>query len=149
VLNPARAPAAVQGVFHPPYRALQQAAGMVLGQQGLCILKGGGGEFERNPGKEITLFRLQDGQPAETPLPPLVPEARRLAEPVACADALGAVWRGTLQDHFAEAIVTGTAAAALIALGHAPDAAQIHARALWQNRLHPSTTPATARSLTP
>lgn len=142
VLNPAQAPAAVQGVFHPPYRPLQQAAGEILGQQRLCILKGGGGEFERNPTKDVTLFRLQDGAALETVLPPLLPEARKLADATDASASLQALWTGALQDDFARSIVTGTAAAALIALGHSPDEAAALANTLWDARLqsHPSNT---------
>jgi len=133
-LNPAQAPAAVQGVFHPPYRALQQATGQHLGQQNLCILKGGGGEFERNPSKDVTLFRLTAGAPLETVLPPLLPEARKLADTSHPPHALSALWDGTLHDPFAQAIVTGTAACALIALGHAPGDAHARALSLWNTR---------------
>jgi anthranilate phosphoribosyltransferase len=147
VLNPALAPAAVQGVFHPPYRSLQQATGEILGQKNLCILKGGGGEFERNPAKDAVFFRLEDGAPTETWMPPLLPAARKLTDISYAPDALGALWRGTLQDDFAKAIVIGTAAAALIALGHQPKAAERLAQDLWQMRLTSPSSQAHARSL--
>lgn len=131
VLNPARADAAVQGVFHPPYLALQQTAGRVLGQRNLCILKGGGGEFERNPAKPVTLYRLSDGTPHETLLPRFLPDAQRLSDLHYPAHALADLWAGTLQDTFAEAIVTSTAQAALLALGEMTDAAT-----LWADRPH-------------
>lgn len=134
VLNPAHAPAAVQGVFHPPYRGLQQEAGVLLGQPSLAILKGGGGEFERNPAKDVALFRLVNGQPEELTLPALLPEPRRLSDAPTPPQALADLWNGTLRDPFAEAIVTGTAAAALIALGHAPGPAHALAQSLWANR---------------
>lgn len=136
VLNPGHAPAAVQGVFHPPYRGLQQEAGALLGQPSLGILKGGGGEFERNPAKDVALFRLVDGQPEELTLPALLPEPRRLSDAPAPPQALAALWNGTLRDPFAEAIVTGTTAAALITLGHAPSPAHELAQTLWADRLH-------------
>ncbi len=138
VLNPALASAAVQGVFHPPYRPLQQAASALLGQRELCILKGGGGEFERNPSKEVTLFRLTEGQALETMLPAQLPDARRLADTLTSPDALPALWDGAVQDDFATAIVTSTCAAALLALGYGPDAAHRQAQFLWDNRLNGS-----------
>ena len=134
VLNPAGARAAVQGVFHPPYRDLQQAAGAALGQPDLCILKGGGGEFERNPTKDVALFRLQGGVPVQTMLPPLLDQARKLADRTIAPNALQDLWQGRLQDAFATSIVTGTAAAALIALGHPHDTAQTQAQSLWNGR---------------
>lgn len=129
MMNPALAPAAVQGVFHPPYLGLQQAAGAVLGQRNLCILKGGGGEFERNPSKPVTLYRLTGHAPHETLLPPLLPEAQRLSDLPYPPQALTDLWSGALHDAFAESIVIGTAQAALIALGRSTDAAT-----LWANR---------------
>ncbi len=113
MLNPAQAQAVVQGVFHPPYLALQQAAGAILGQPQLCILKGGGGEFERNPSKPVMLWRLVDGQPVETLLPPLLPDPQRLSDlPLSLADL------ATPQDPFARAIVAATVQAAHLALPH-------------------------------
>lgn len=134
MMNPAQAGAAVQGVFHPPHRDLQQAAGTLLGQPDLCILKGGGGEFECHPRKDITLFRLQSGQPLTTILPELLPETRRLVDDPHPPQALAALWAGQLQDHFSQAVVTGTAAAALITLGHPPATAQAKAETLWSAR---------------
>lgn len=132
VMNPALAPAAVQGVFHPPYLALQQAAGAVLGQPDLCILKGGGGEFERNPSKPVTLFRLAEGAMHETLLDPILPDAQRLSDLPYPPQALADLWSGALRDSFAEAIVIGTAQAAFLALGQSTDAAD-----LWATRPQP------------
>jgi anthranilate phosphoribosyltransferase len=109
MLNPTAAPSAVQGVFHPPYLALQQAAAAMLGQPQLCILKGGGGEFERNPSKPVSLWRLVEGQPFETLLPPLIPDAQRLSDlPATLADLAAP------KDPFALAIITATAGAAFL-----------------------------------
>ncbi|MDD7972583.1 glycosyl transferase family protein [Roseinatronobacter alkalisoli] len=134
VLNPAGAGAAVQGVFHPPYRGLQQAAAHLLGQRDLCILKGGGGEFERNPTKDVQVFRLVGGQALETTLPALLPEPRRLPGADYPLSALQDLWSGGTCDPYLEQLVTGTAAAALMALGHAPDAAHTLATAHWAQR---------------
>ena len=111
MLNPAQAASCVQGVFHPPYLALQQAAGAILGQPHLCILKGGGGEFERNPSKPVTLWRLVDGQPTETLLPPLIPDAQRLSDGTATVTDLTHP-----RDPFARAIISGTVQAARLSL---------------------------------
>ena len=114
MLNPAQAAAAVQGVFHPPYLALQQAAGGILGQPRLCILKGGGGEFERNPSKPVTLWRLIDGQPVETLLPPLIAEPQRLSDVALRLDDFAS---HGLSDPFARAVIASTTEAAALALG--------------------------------
>lgn len=66
MLNPARAAASVQGVFHPSYRLLQADAAQVLGWQSLSVIKGGGGEFELYPAKEIAVFGLRGGKAWES-----------------------------------------------------------------------------------
>lgn len=130
VLNPGQAPAAVQGVFHPPYRDIQMDAGALLGQPNLTIIKGGGGEFERHPAKDAALYGLRNGQKWEATAPALLDETRRLSEGPTDPAALSALWDGSLSDPFAKAVVLGTAALALGTLG--VDGAV--ANDLWHNR---------------
>ncbi len=130
VLNPGGAAAAVQGVFHPPYRDIQMDAGALLDQPNLTIIKGGGGEFERNPAKDAALYGLRNGQKFEQTVPALLDETRRLAEGQTDPAALTALWDGKLSDPFAQAIVLGTAALALNTLG--VDGSM--AADLWHNR---------------
>jgi anthranilate phosphoribosyltransferase len=70
MLNPGRAQASVQGVFHPSYRLLQADAAELLGWDRLTVIKGGGGEFERNPAKMVAAFGLRGGVPWQADLPP-------------------------------------------------------------------------------
>lgn len=138
VLNPSHAPATVQGVFHPPYRALQQDAGQLLGQNALSVIKGGGGEFERHPAKDVAIYGLRDGQIWEDSATALTDVATRLAEgPEASNPAdLRAIWQGEKTDAFAESIITGTAALALHTAGKTETLAQADdlARGLWTSR---------------
>ncbi|MDX8348230.1 glycosyl transferase family protein [Cognatiyoonia sp. IB215446] len=133
--NPSGAPATVQGVFHPSYRSLQAQAAEMLGQRDLSIIKGGGGEFERHPGKAIQVFGLRDGAHIEENAPSIVDATRRLHEVDHKVDLRG-LWRGTVNDPFAVATITGTAALALWTLKAAPDfaAAQDMADDLWATR---------------
>ena len=132
MLNPAHAAASVQGVFHPPYRLLQSDAARLLGWRALTVIKGGGGEFERHPTKEIAQFGLRDGAAWEAPAPALMADTRRLNDGQEDPGLLTALWQGDLRDAFAEAVVTGTAALALDTLGVAgPEQA---ARELWAAR---------------
>lgn len=135
MLNPARARASVQGVFHPSYRLKQAEAAQALGWADLAIIKGGGGEFERHPGKSIAVQGLRRGTAHDTALPALATAATRLADGPGPDATLGAVWSGRTRDPFAEAIVLGTAELALSTL-HVPNPAA-RARALWQTRLAP------------
>ncbi|GIT90106.1 hypothetical protein JANAI62_04110 [Jannaschia pagri] len=133
--NPSGAPATVQGVFHPSYRSLQACAAELLGDSDLTVIKGGGGEFERNPGKPCTLFGLRDGQHIEHPVAPLMDEARRLHDPDRALD-LSALWYGAEADDYAIATIQGTAALALWTLKAQPTmaACETLARDLWSRR---------------
>ena len=137
--NPAGAAASVQGVFHPPYRGLQQGAAMILGDASTLVIKGGGGEFERHPSKAVSLWGQKAGAAWSGTAPALLPEtAQRLADGPGADDpaALTRLWSGEDDDRFAAAIVTGTLALALLALGRAatPEAADAAAAALWADR---------------
>ena len=135
--NPSEAPATVQGVFHPSYRSLQAQAAQLLGQQDLSIIKGGGGEFERHPSKEIAVFGLRNGAHLQQPAAPLLEDTRRLHEAGDIPDLRG-LWHGHCADPFAVATITGTAALALWTLRAAPTMteAQHMARDLWNQRHH-------------
>lgn len=133
--NPSGAAASVQGVFHPSYRGLQSRAGALLGDQTLTVIKGGGGEFERNPAKHAALFGLRDGQDLDAIATSLSNESRPLHDPTRPVD-IAALWQGNKVDPFAQATVTGTAAIALWTLKAADDVAscQSIAQDLWTTR---------------
>ncbi|WP_208349915.1 glycosyl transferase family protein [Pseudaestuariivita rosea] len=138
MLNPSGATASVQGVFHPSYRDLQSDAGRLLGRDKITVIKGGGGEFERHPGKDIAVHGLMRGQPLNDVAPALMNTARRLHEPDAPLPAPTDVWNGTDTNTFAEAIVCGTAGLAFYTLGAAKTIAEADsmARTFWQRRHH-------------
>ena len=137
LVNPGGAATTVQGVFHPPYRALQVGAGALLGQRNQLVVKGAGGEFERAIAKTVTAEGLFAGAPVTIEAGALIDQTGRLAEGPARSDteALADLWSGAWVDDYATGIVTGTAALALSALTGAPDAETLnHARTLWANR---------------
>lgn len=138
MLNPAGASASVQGVFHPSYRLLQSDAAQVMGLPSLCVIKGGGGEFERHPGKAVTVFGVQNGVAFESPSAAVLDGHTRLGDGPDAATTLAGLWSGDQADPFAQGVVTGTAALALAALGY-PDAGA-KADALWADRAAPRTT---------
>jgi anthranilate phosphoribosyltransferase len=133
--NPTGARATVQGVFHPSYRGLQAQAAALLGQSDLTVIKGGGGEFERNPAKSVQVFGLRAGDHHQTVAPALRDDTRRMNEPEAQVDVLH-LWNGTQRDAFAEATVIGTAGIALWTLGAAEkiEDADAMAATLWAAR---------------
>lgn len=133
--NPSQAAASVQGVFHPSYRGLQAQAALMLGQKNLSIIKGGGGEFERHPSKDITVFGLRDGAHIEQGAAPLVQHTRRLHQAGDRINLAG-LWHGQVHDPFAIATITGTAALALWTLKAAPTLSKADQMAtrLWETR---------------
>lgn len=134
MLNPGRATASVQGVFHPSYRLLQADAAQLLGWRNLSVIKGGGGEFERHPGMDIAGFGLRDGLPWQDSFAALTEDHRRLSDLDLPGEALTALWDRDRGPEFARQIVLGTAALALDTLGQDADATQ-----LWQARPVPQT----------
>ena len=135
VANPAMAPVTLQGVFHPPYRALQEAASLRLGDRAAMIIKGGGGEFERYPGKDVVCHGFGP-QGAWPKVPAILDDTRRMTEITNDPDHLGALWDGSWHHPFAMATVLGTAALALLSLGASATLSDAEARAarLWAAR---------------
>ncbi|SFA71592.1 Anthranilate phosphoribosyltransferase [Poseidonocella pacifica] len=132
MLNPGQAEACVQGVFHPSYRLLQADAGALMGLRALTVIKGGGGEFERNPAKPIEAFGLRGGAAWESVYPSLLSATRRMDDGETDPARLAELWVGERVDPFATALVIGTAAIALDTLGvETPEA---RAQDLWKNR---------------
>ncbi|MEL7125962.1 MAG: glycosyl transferase family protein [Pseudomonadota bacterium] len=111
MLNPGAAHASVQGVFHPSYRLLQADAAGLLGWRALTVIKGGGGEFERHPAKDVAAFGLRDGALWEASIPAMRQETRRLA--AGSAEA----WDPSAPNDFETDVIIGTAALALDTLG--------------------------------
>ena len=112
MLNPGAAACGVQGVFHPSYRLLQADAAGLLGTRGLTVIKGGGGEFERQPGKDIAAFGLRDGAAWEQVYPKLSRQTHR-------PDAVMAdvIWDPAAASAVETEIIVGTAALAFDTLG--------------------------------
>jgi anthranilate phosphoribosyltransferase len=126
LLNPGDAAAGVDGVFHPPYIETHLAAAERMGRQRLLVLKGGGGEAERNPAKPVTahIWDASAGR-SEVALPALAAGASA-SEPDICA-----VWRGQAQDPAIEARIIATIALGLLALRQGGD---IEAQVVWESR---------------
>jgi len=136
-LNPLAAPCQIQGVFHPPYRALHRDVALLEGQPEAMIFKGGGGEVQRNPLKACRVARIRNGAASEETWPALCPEQGYgwREEPLDPA-RVAALWRGELALPAPEAAITGTVAFALSLLGRARDMddAQARAEAMWRAR---------------
>lgn len=138
-LNPTGAEISVQGVFHPTYRALQSDSAQLLSQHAMGVVKGGGGEFERHPGKAIELFGYNAAGPFDLKMPALegAPARRMKSDDEAPSiDAMMRLWDGAAEDDFAKAIVVATTGAALFVAGAETEImrADQMAEALWEDR---------------
>ncbi|MGC2856583.1 glycosyl transferase family protein [Novispirillum sp. DQ9] len=135
-LNIFDAPAQILSVTHPPYLPVHQEAARLIGQPHMAIFKGDGGEAERRPQKPCQVWTLHDGTTAVEDWPAILPESRQPKDEVLDLSRLAAVWRGSEDDDYARATVTGTTAIALKLMGRAAsiDEAQTQADSLWENR---------------
>lgn len=135
LLDPASAPAGVDGVFHPAYIDVHLGVAARMGRPALLVLKGGGGEAERNPAKPVAahLWR-RDTDRVELKLPAfgLLPSPADQED--AGAEIFAAVWHGRAAPRRPVATVVATIALALLALGRAdtPDHADTLAAELWR-----------------
>lgn len=135
LLNPLRASHSIQGIFHPSYRQVHQKAALLLGERNMAVLKGEGGETERNPDVECLVQSVCNGELIDELWPALFAR-RHMKDEELNPQQLKALWQGRWEDEFAEATVIGTAAVALKLLGRADsqDAAHGLAREFWLNR---------------
>ena len=133
LLDPGRAGAGVDGVFHPPYLAVHLGVAERLNRPRLLVLKGGGGEAERVPMKAGTAFlwdRVAGQSEIELApvlgLEPLKPAADTLS-------LLAAVWRGDVAPPTIVATVIATIALGASALGWS--GSMDTAERIWRDRL--------------
>ncbi|MEN8219010.1 MAG: glycosyl transferase family protein [Pseudomonadota bacterium] len=135
MLNPFDAPYVIQGIFHPGYRPVHQEAALLLNQPHLAVIKGEGGEIERNPDMDCLVQSVHHGELSDEMWPSLF-KKRHVKEEKLEPQRLSALWRGEIEDEFGEGAVVGTAAIALKLMGKAAsiDEAQGMARQMWVNR---------------
>ncbi len=135
LLNPLGAPVVLQGIFHPPYAQLHQKAGMLLGYPTLCVIKGEGGEIERNPDTGLTAYTSKQGVLATEDWPPMFSK-RHVKAPDLSIKHMKQVWSGTQEDEYGEGAIIGTLALALKELGKVTtqEAAMQQAKTTWDQR---------------
>jgi anthranilate phosphoribosyltransferase len=135
LLNPFNADYSIQGIFHPSYRQVHQKAALLLNQAHMAVLKGEGGETERNPDVECLVQSVHDGELSDETWQALFERRHIKAEELEPLQ-LAQLWRGEIGDEFAEATVAGTAAVALKLLGKAEtqQQAQQLAEQYWAKR---------------
>jgi anthranilate phosphoribosyltransferase len=124
-------------VFHPPYIEVHLGVAERMQRPRLLVLKGGGGEAERNPLKPMgaALWDQNRGR-AELHLP-AVPGLSPHGSVQDTPHFLAAIWHGEASSDAPLAIVQATIALALLALDRATDPTQamIDAKDVWAQRL--------------
>ena len=136
MFNPFKAQFEIQGIFHPPYQNTHQHAAQLLNQPHIAVLKGEGGEIERNPDQAVLVKYVHDGVLSEEEWPAMFRGPRHLKDQSMDTHRMLDVWSGNDTDEYAIAAITGTAAIALRLLGKADtqQAAQEIAKQMWQTR---------------
>lgn len=135
LINPFNARVSLQSIFHPAYRSSHQQTALRLGYLNAAVIKGEGGEFERNPDARTLVCGIANGVAYETEWP-MQNEARSDVEESFDLAHYLAVWRGETTHHYGEKAVIGTLAIALVSLGRAGDMdeAMRLAAQMWQTR---------------
>jgi len=135
MLNPGRAAASLQGIFHPGYLQIHQGGALALNEPAVTVLKGEGGESERPVDRACRAVTARAGVGADEPWKARLSSRVSRPEQLELAH-LVRVWTGDAEDRYGEAAVIGTAAMAIRLMDMAPDQAGAErlAEAWWQAR---------------
>ncbi|GAB6041362.1 glycosyl transferase family protein [Endothiovibrio diazotrophicus] len=135
MINPFAAPYSMQSIFHRGYLGIHQDACEILGQPYMVVIKGDGGEVERNPDMVCEARVIHDGKAGSEEWPAMFKQRHVNEEELNNAD-LKTLWEGNLDHEYGEAAVIGTLAIALKLMGKAADqeAAMDAAREMWAAR---------------
>ncbi len=137
MLNPFNAPTMMQGIFHRGFMDIHAGAAQILGQPRMAVFRGEGGEIERRPNKPTVVWTtLGDAAPSSETWPALLADPHQQADENMQINDLIDMWRGTADNPYAEASITGTLAITLRTMGKADsiEEAQAQAEHLWAAR---------------
>ncbi|WP_336930278.1 glycosyl transferase family protein [Acinetobacter tandoii] len=135
LINPFNAKATLQAIFHPAYRSSHQQAAFKLGYQNSAVIKGEGGEFERNPDAKTLICGIKDGELYEYELPKLTENRSPVEEELDLA-VFKSVWQGQQHHEYGEIAVIETMGIALYTMRvcESYSDAMLKAKELWSNR---------------
>ena len=135
LINPFNAKATLQAIFHPAYRNSHQQTAFQLGYLNSAVIKGEGGEFERNPDAKTLICGVKQGELYELELPKLTADRSPIEEDLNL-DLFKAVWQGQQNHDYGEVAVVETMAIALFTMNACQsfEEAQIKASTMWKNR---------------
>lgn len=108
---------------------------MLLGEANVAVIKGEGGEIERNPDTPCLVQRVRNGVLEEEEWPAMFPR-RHMREDKLDVNRLAQLWRGDAEDEYGTAAVISTAAIALQLMGKAKTAKEATslAASMWEAR---------------
>ncbi len=135
LINPFNAKATMQAIFHPAYRGSHQQAAFQLGYKNSAVIKGEGGEFERNPDAKTLICGIQNGELYEHELPKLTDNRSPIEEELNL-DVFKAVWEGKQSHEYGEIAVVETMGIALYTMQICSnfENAMQKAKKLWETR---------------
>lgn len=140
LLNPFDAEYVMQGIFHPGYRPMHQEAAMLMKQPHMAVIKGEGGEIERNPDIPCLVQSVHNGEMSEEEWPAMF-QRRHVKDEDLDNQRLRALWldQGTRDDidEYGTAAVIGTTAITLKMMGRADsvETAEKLATEMWEARV--------------
>ena len=136
LINPFDAKATMQAIFHPAYRTSHQQTALQLGYKNSAVIKGEGGEFERNPDAKTLICGIKNGELYQHELPKLTENRSPIEEELDLA-VFKSVWEGTQQHQYGEIAVTETIGIALYTMGVCStyEEAMMKAKQFWAERL--------------
>jgi Anthranilate phosphoribosyltransferase len=105
LINPFNAKATLQAIFHPAYRSSHQQSAYKLGYQNSAVIKGEGGEFERNPDAKTLICGIKNGELYEHELPKLTDNRSPIEEELDLA-VFKQVWEGQRSHEYGEIAVS-------------------------------------------
>ncbi len=135
LINPLNARVVLQGIFHPPYSGLHQKAAKLLNYPSVAVIKGEGGEIERNPDNDMTVYSCRNGALDEETWPAMFPRRHVKAQEMS-PEYMQKLWQGELEDEYAWGAITSTTALALRELAPelSQEAALQKADTMWKER---------------
>ena len=136
LINPFNAKATLQAIFHPAYRSSHQHAAFKLGYQNSAVIKGEGGEFERNPDAKTLICGIKNGELYEYELPKLTSNRSPTEEELDLA-IFKEVWEAKQHHEYGEIAVIETMGIALYTMKVCStfEEAMQKSRVLWETRL--------------
>lgn len=137
LFNPFNAPATLQSIFHPAYRSSHQQVAYRLGYKNNAVIKGEGGEFERNPDAKTLIYGINQNTLYEHTLPKLTAD-RTPIESHFDLHFFKDVWLGKQSHPYGENAVIETMQIALYTMNIADsyDKALQLAKQLWNERIN-------------